>query len=34
GAGGAELAAERVVDTAVGVGLGILSSLIVVGPRR
>ncbi|WP_167350499.1 FUSC family protein [Microbacterium arborescens] len=34
GAGGPELAVERVVDTAVGVGLGILSSVIVVGPRR
>ena len=34
GGGGPELAVERVVDTAVGVGLGILSSLIVVGPRR
>ncbi|MFS0714075.1 FUSC family protein [Microbacterium sp. 2P01SA-2] len=34
GAGGPELAVERAVDTVVGVGLGILSSVIVVGPRR
>ncbi|WP_191089259.1 FUSC family protein [Microbacterium radiodurans] len=34
GAGGPELAVERVVDTAVGAVLGILSGLIVLRPRR